>query len=308
MSNPALATTAEDGSRFYTWRGESFWSVTTIIGGGVPKYGLPAWYAKMAAELAYAELARRGRHSRGHATLRAWAREGRAEVLERQARGEVRSVKLAKLSDEDLALRWLKGEAERVRDAAARKGTGVHDEAESLVLALARETGEAWAAGRPLPAWPDELAPHMRSFAAWLERAQPRYEATEATVFSRAQLYAGTLDAIAEVPWGDGGRRLAVIDYKSGEHVYPEVGLQLAAYARGEFIGSPDGETEVPLPDVGLNAAVLHIRPRGCRLYPVEIGPRVIAAFLYAREVYRWATVIAPDVIGPEIKEAARAE
>ena len=300
MGNPALATTSETGARFYTWRGESFWSVTTLIGGGVPKYGLPAWYGRMVAELAYAELAARGPHYRGHATLRAWAKAGRAEILEAQAEGRLKSLKPAKMKPDELALRFLKGEPERVRDDAARRGSGVHEEAEQLVMALARETGEAWAAGRPLPSWPEELQPHMRSFASWLERAHPVYEATEATVFNRPQAYGGTLDAIADVPWTDGGRRLAVIDYKSGNRVYPEVALQLAAYARAEFIGSPDGETEIPMPAVEA-AAVLHITPKGCHLYPVDIRDRVFGAFLYAREIFRWTAEIAPDVIGPEI-------
>lgn len=44
-----MKTSTESG-RFYTWKDEQFWSVTTIIGGGVPKPALIGWAAKYTAE------------------------------------------------------------------------------------------------------------------------------------------------------------------------------------------------------------------------------------------------------------------
>jgi hypothetical protein len=137
MTTPALAGRSDDGRRFYSWKGESFWSVTEIIGGGIPKY-LHAHYAKMAAELAYTGILERGPHSRATAIVRRLAKAGYADVAERQSRGELTSIKLHKLTEQELALRWLKGAADRHRDAAADLGTQVHDEAEQLVL---REAG-----------------------------------------------------------------------------------------------------------------------------------------------------------------------
>ena len=49
--SPRNAT--ESGSkRLYAWRGEKFWSVTTIISGGLPKPALLPWGIKAVAEAA----------------------------------------------------------------------------------------------------------------------------------------------------------------------------------------------------------------------------------------------------------------
>jgi hypothetical protein len=296
VSTPALASQDEAGDRFYSWQGESFWSVTTLIGGGVPKHGLAPWYAKMVAELVHADIAGRGPHARAHAALRRWSTAGREELVRRQAGGELKTVKLDKLDDRELALRYLKAEPERVRDASAVLGSAVHDRAEQLVLSLARETGEAWSRGDDLPDWPDELVPHMRSFVGFLAEWHPEYVATEATVFNRAQAYAGTLDAILRVNLPGVGRWALLVDYKSGAKIYPEAALQLAAYRRGEFIGLADGTTEVEVPAVD-ECAVLHVTPKGCRLVPVRTDDAVFSAFLYAREVYSWTKELSRTVL-----------
>lgn len=320
--NPALARTAEDGSRFYPWRGDRFWSVTTLIQGGVAKYGLAPWYAKMVAELVERDLKARGIHSRAHAALRAWARAGRADVIARQSRGELTSIKLDKLTDVDLMLRWLKSEPDRVRDTAAALGTEVHSEAEAQVLRLVTESGEALMEADPLPEWPAHLAGQERSFKDFLADWRPQYLATEATVFNRPQAYAGTLDAILQLRAGDlieafervgdpipawldipnpNHLLTGVVDTKSGGSVYPEVGMQDAAYARAEFIGLPDGVTEVPMPTGIAFGAVLHVTPKGYKLRPVEIGDAVYQAFLFAREGFRWHHEIAPTVLGKDL-------
>ena len=218
MSGPRLARSDDDGRRFYTFGNppENFWSVTTLIGGGVPKF-LHAHYAKMAAELAYESLLERGPHSRPGAIVRRLAARGRAYIAERQAKGELTSIKLAKLSDKELALRWIKGAADRHRDAAAERGIAVHDEAELLVLAHAREESRLILDDDVVHPWPEHLAGYQQAFTAWLRDFKPTFRAAEATVFNRTQAYAGTLDAVAlvEIPDASGGTyqfRLVRID------------------------------------------------------------------------------------------------
>lgn len=317
MGSPALARSTDDGRRFYTWRGESFWSVTELIGGGIPKY-LHAHYAKMAAELALEEILARGPHSRAQAIVRRGARAGRENVVERQARGELTSIKLHKLSERDLFLRWIKGAPDRHRDAAAAVGSAVHDEAEALVLQLARTDSELLLAGAEIPPWPDHLAGYETSFRAWLTEWHPEFLATEATVFNRPQAYAGTLDAIIRIRAGALLTAVArhgqviplwlarldpqtwaivIVDYKAGRVVYPEVAVQLSAYSRGEFIGGADRQTEIPLPGPILAGAVLHITPKGFQFRLVDIGDVPFNTFLYAREVYRFRHEHAANVL-----------
>jgi hypothetical protein len=170
------------------------------------------------------------------------------------------------------------------RDGRADLGSAVH----ALV--------EARITGRSVPELPDAVERQASGYLAGFERFcdqwRPSWLACEATVFSLAHGYAGTLDAIA-VLCGD---VLTLLDVKTGRRVYPEVGLQLAAYAHADFIGTPDGQT-LPLPEVEA-AAVLHLRPRSYALCPVRVDPPVFAAFRAALGVFEWATELAAGVVG----------
>lgn len=289
MSNPSLARKDDDDRRFYVFGDESFWSVTTIIGGGVPKY-LQAHYAKLAAQVAFDAILERGPYSRPGAIIRRLAARGRANVVERQARGELKSIRLDKLTSDELALRWIKGAAERHRDAAAQRGTDIHGEVEKLVLQYAREAVRLSFEGLEIPPWPDEIAAWQPGIFNWINDHRPIFLAAEATVFNRRQAYAGTLDAVCQLHLPDGRRPVPVVDLKTGNEVYDDVALQLSAYARGEFIGHPDGRTELAMPTVD-SGAVLHLNPklpRGYRFQWVRIDDPVFEAFKFAREVYRW--------------------
>jgi hypothetical protein len=323
---PALARADDAGDRFYPWKGESFWSVTTLLNGGLPKYAIAPWSAKVVAELVANDIAAHGEYARARAAVRRWARAGRADVIARQAAGELTSVKLTKLTDADLALRHLKGEPDRIRNAAGEIGSDVHSEAETQILRLARALGEAWsedpaAADAAIALWPPDLQRHAAAFNDWLTDWRPIYVATEATIFNRAQAYAGTLDAIAEVFVGDlleaiaragdpvpafligrdvDARVTGIFDYKAGRSVHAEVAMQLAAYARGEFIGLADGDTELPLPPVEFGA-VLHITPNGYHLRLARIDDEIFAAFLYVREVYRYNKQLAVSCLGADL-------
>jgi hypothetical protein len=151
---------------------------------------------------------------------------------------------------------------------------------------------EAAATGRPRAAVPDHAAGYLAGFDRFLSDYQPRFLAAERTVYSRRYGYAGTFDAIATLP--DHGTVL--VDVKTGRRVYPEVCLQLAAYAAADFIADPDTSTEHPLPAIQAGA-VLHLRPRGYQLLPVPIGPAVLEAFLAALAVFRFATDLAPTLL-----------
>lgn len=275
MTGPANARNAKGGGRFYTWGrgGERYWSVTTIIGGGVPKPALKWWAAGSVAEFA---------HDHAHEWL----------SMERSR-----------------AIDYLKREPLRYTSDRADFGTLIHS------------CAEAFALQKPMPAF--DTRDERRAVAAFLDfiaTYRPDYEATEFSVYSRAQRYAGTADAIVTIPgeviearkeqivlpWeppyaGGVGPRL-LVDYKTGgdvakeKGVYPEVALQLNAYARADFIGLPNGN-EAPIPALD-GAACLHLGPAGWRLVPVRLDEAIFKAFLYAREVFRFQEVIAPSSLG----------
>lgn len=254
MTAPKNATTRKDGKRFYSWRNENYWSVTTIIDGGIPKPALINWAKKYTAE---------------------YAVDNFTALTELVAVGR------------DDAVDWLKGAAYRDRDRKADIGTSVH-------LAI-----EAHRLGKPMPPWPLEIRPRMAAFERFVQDFDPVYEATEASVYNRTQRYAGTLDAIITLTLPlDAAPRRFVLDAKSGKGIYPEVGLQLAAYRYAEFIGLPDG-SEAPMPSVD-GALALHLTDHGYRLIEVRADEQVFQAFLYAREIYRWGLETSKTVLGQE--------
>ena len=274
MASPKSARTISRG-RIYTINGLNLWSVTTIIGNGLPKPAIAGWQAKTIAEYAVANWRQIG-GMLGAVRLRPGGPEGTFIV-----------------SDPDAvqgAVDWLKGSPWRESSRKMDVGSAVHAEAEAWVLQLPRP--------EPGPV----VAPYLASFRNFLEDFAPTFEMSEATVYSPVESYAGTLDAVMVI----GGRRL-LVDYKTGKDIYPDVALQLAAYARAEFVLLPDG-TSVPMPAVD-GAAALHLREydatldvgefpdRGYSLIPVDVGQAVFDAFRYVREVMRWQEETSKGVI-----------
>lgn len=97
MSDPRNATTTNRG-RTYRWRDETFDSVTTIIGGGVPKPALQGWGQKLVAETA------------------------------------VRKVEIWMGMEPQEAVDWLKRAPYRETEKAAVQGTDIHAWAERWAL------------------------------------------------------------------------------------------------------------------------------------------------------------------------------
>lgn len=172
---------------------------------------------------------------------------------------------------------WIQRAAERKRDTAANLGTVIHGFLEAQIL------------GQPTPEYTDEQRPFIDGFNRFLEDWQPEYEATELTVANPEHGYAGTLDAKLRLP--SLGPDLIELDYKTGKAVYPEVGMQLAAYRRATVGWTKDGTEVVPPATAG--AYVLHVRPahmpggekRGYGLQPVRTDDAVFAKFLAAKEI-----------------------
>jgi len=102
---------------------------------------------------------------------------------------------------------------------AADMGTMIHDWISSFL--------KAGLAKKPLPTLPvnEEMRNIVRAFLGWAKEKKVKFISTERKVYSKRYNYAGTLDAEAMI---DG--KLAVVDFKTGNAIYPEYCLQAVAY------------------------------------------------------------------------------
>jgi len=124
--------------------------------------------------------------------------------------------------------KWLaqKGwdEAEAIKTAAADKGSRVHHAIKFLIDAndITLDTEFADSDGNPAPLSLAEWECVM-SFVAWFKAAKPVILRTEFVVWGDG--YAGTVDMLCEI----GGVEY-VVDYKTGQYIWPSYELQLSAY------------------------------------------------------------------------------
>lgn len=209
-------------------------------------------------------------------------------------------------ADRDAAVELLKSAHRRQSKKAMARGTEVHRIAEQLAY------GES-------PEVAPEMEPYLEQYLSWRNEHQPRWLMAEAPVYNKTWAYAGTLDGIAAV----GGLSSALIDMKTTDKApgqsrppYPEVALQLTAYARAEFVGlgpadirsSAGGryylwneEAEhAPMPEVD-GAFVLVVSPHDYQFVPVSTSDYVWQTFLAVREVARWQVQGSKRVLGPPV-------
>jgi len=66
----------------------------------------------------------------------------------------------------------------------------------------------------------------MQSWIAWANSIEGTIDHTEMKVISRKHVYSGTFDAVGKI-----GKTRLLIDWKTGSRIYPDMALQLSAYA-----------------------------------------------------------------------------
>ena len=162
----------------------------------------------------------------------------------------------------------------RTKDAAADAGTEAHKAIERHIL------------GEPIGDLGELAQASFENFLEFEKQLEPRWEASELTVFNPTAKYAGTLDFIAEIPaLGEG---LTLGDIKTGKGVYPEAALQLAAYRFAEFATTAHNNEKVDMPKTE-RAVVLHLRPDSWELVPVQADTEAFQMFLHVSNV-AWFT------------------
>ncbi len=189
-----------------------------------------------------------------------------------QARLAVQERKFWQRMPEDEAVRHVASRTEEVADQAANRGTEVHAWAEEFA-----ETGAL-----PIEV-PEHLEGRARALENFLTSWCPRILLSEKVVFSGLHLYAGTLDAIMELP----GLGNTLCDYKTAKRVYSKNALQLAAYRFAGFWIGEDG-TRYALPRID-NCAVILLNDDGTfSVTPVRAGRPELAVFLKAKAIAEW--------------------
>lgn len=269
------ATTTARG-RLYEWKGEQYWSVTTLIKGGLRAPALENWTPTEVAKFAVAN------HRQLSAMLATVRMEHIDKRLDRTVADQIRGLFGLRPTvlgprggekepgeglyivreDPDAiagAVAWLRNAPYRNKDRKAAIGTAVHNEL------------EAYALEKPRPEPPLLIRPYIVQFRAFLDAYHPRIILAEANCYNRTEAYAGRLDAVMEITDETVGMRAWLFDYTVSKDVYAEKAYQAAAYSNSEFVGLPDG-TEFPMPRVD-GGCVLWLSENDWKLKPVWFPP-----------------------------------
>lgn len=133
-----------------------------------------------------------------------------------------------------------------------------------------------------------ETKPFVETWAKCVAEHKIKFEATERTCFNREYSYAGTFDAIVKINRSEP----AVLDYKTGKRIWPDVALQLAAYANAEgLLDSPDGRILGPMPECRTDRGLVMLLHRDkYELRPVEL-PTAWFTFRAVKTAWDWQRV-----------------
>ncbi|MFF1597703.1 hypothetical protein ACFVYV_09425 [Streptomyces mirabilis] len=211
---------------------------------------------------------------------------------------------------EGAAVDYLKGAPNRYTKLRANIGSDAHDMFERMIRGEGRLT-ERDAFGQFLVRVHPDMEPYRRGFAEFLDAVNPELVRAEDIAWSDIHQYAGSFDAILRV-WvieGPDGKLtidpthgpgshpvLLIVDWKTSKDTYPDVALQMSAYAHADKLIDSDGNEE-PMPEFD-GAAVLHITPEQWAFKPVDISVEVFDFFLALRKVFDWDRTKSKTVLG----------
>lgn len=224
--------------------------------------------------------------------------------------------RMIETSGEDAAVDYLKGAPNRYTKLRANIGSEAHDMFERMIRGVGRLT-EKDEFGRYVMRVSQDLEPYRRGFDEFLTAVNPELVRAEDIAWSDIHQYAGSFDAILRV-WvieGPDGKLtidptrgpgshpvLLIVDWKTSKDTYPDVALQMAAYAHADKLIDPDGNEE-PMPEFD-GAAVLHITPDQWAFKPVDISVGVFDFFLALRKVFDWDRTKSKEVLGKPLSRS----
>jgi hypothetical protein len=128
----------------------------------------------------------------------------------------------------------------------------------------------------------------MRSWIVWAESIDGIVDHTEMKVISKTHVYSGTFDWVGKI-----GKKHVLGDWKTGSRIYPEMALQLSAYAEAynEMIGSKIKD--------GLIVHVSKDKPHfKVTTKEFKLGKRIFAKFLKLRAMFDEMQTASPPQVG----------
>jgi hypothetical protein len=278
---PKVRTVQRAGSRFYVDHETRVTvpGVTSVIG-MLAKPFLAFWNAKMVAELAVDSL----------------------PFVEQMA-----------ARDRQGAVDYLKGAARRYTKIRSDIGSTAHDMFERMIRGEGNLTTRTPRGDWAVRVHPD-MDPYREHFAEFLAAVNPELVRAEDIAWSDTHEYAGSFDAILRV-WVDDAGRITpdrsgepvtlIVDWKTSKATYPEVALQMSAYANADKLIDAEGN-DLPMPEFD-GAAVLHITPDEWAFKPVRIDREVFAVFLALRQIFDWDRTLSKEVLGKPLARSGGA-
>lgn len=193
---------------------------------------------------------------------------------------------LVALHDRTAIVDLVKSAPHRSTDKSSNRGDVVHNWIDLRVRSGGKEPTEEQIASEP-----DAGARNMwRHFLALEESYSIEWVHSETTVWSDKYEYAGTIDWMGSVLGF-----MTLGDTKTGNNIYPTVGMQLAAAYYADYAFDDDGnQFELPKAE---RFAALHLRPQGARLNPIENIEANFEAFLGLRKAFHWEENLSDQVI-----------
>ena len=123
-------------------------------------------------------------------------------------------------------------EAELIKQEAGSKGSRVHKGIEVLISGGEVKHNECFTDGNgDFKELSVEEYEAIISFKAWCDEVNPKFVASENTVFNTELNYAGTLDCLAEI-----NNELYLIDFKTSAEIYPSHKYQISSYLHCDSI------------------------------------------------------------------------
>lgn len=208
--------------------------------------------------------------------------------------------------DRQGAIDYLKNAPRRFTSGAADVGSAAHD--------LFEEMAKAYTPGQ-IAVLPRRVHPDVKVFGAhfveFLNEFQPEFHRLEETVWDDEKGFAGSFDAMATPTKGPLAGKKLVWDWKTTRSgVHEEVALQLACYRSAAELIDADGN-RTPMDETD-GAAVLHVRPEGWKVVPVETdeveGVPLIQVVQALRLVFDWDRELKKQVIGKPLASGGDVE